>query len=129
MLVLLAVIALAAGAAVHDVLFAQQLANTRAHEQRAMGAAELGLRIGLGQLAAAPAPLPDTGTLHPGPTPTDAVQVMLRPGARHVPPGFSAATFIAQDYEIHSTGRSARGTRRTLVQGVTRLETPAQVSP
>ena len=94
-----------------------------------MGAAELGLRIGLGQLAAAPAPLPDTDVLHPGPTPTDSVQVMLRPGARHVPPGFSAGTLIAQDYEIHSTGRSARGTRRTLVQGVTRLETPTQVSP
>jgi hypothetical protein len=46
-----------------------------------------------------------------------------------VPAGFSAGRFIAQDYEIHSTGHSARGTRRTLVQGVTRVETLAQDTP
>jgi hypothetical protein len=129
MLVLVAVIALAAGAAVHDVQFAQQLADTRARQQRAMGAAELGLRMGLRQLASADAPQADTGVLRPGPTPAEQLHVILRPGSRHMPAGFSAGRFLAQDYEIHSTGHSARGARRTLVQGVTRLETLAQATP
>jgi hypothetical protein len=129
MLVLVAVIALAAGAAVHDVLFAQHLANTRTLEQQAMGMAELGLRIGLEQLASGETPLMDTGKLHPDPTRAESLHVILRPGVRRMPDGFSAGRFLTQDYEIQSTGHSARSTRRTLVQGITRLEPLAQGAP
>jgi hypothetical protein len=129
MLVLVAVIALLGASGVQDVLFAQQLANTRAHQQRAMGMAQLGLRLGMRQLSDATAPQLESGELHPGPTQADSVQVTLRPGAERVPPGFSAGRFIAHDYEMESTGRSVRGTQRVLVQGVTRMEPLAPGAP
>jgi len=129
MLVLVAIIALAGGAVMHDVLFAQQLATTRALQQRAMGMAELGVRSGMMQLSAANPPLLDSGDLHPGAAQSDSMRVMLRPGAAHMPPGFSAGRFIARDYEIESTGSSAQGARRVLVQGVTRLEPLSVTAP
>lgn len=125
MLVLIAVIALAGGAALHDVWFAQQLANTRAYEHRAMSLAELGLRMGMEQLARAPAPPPDSGELRPGPAPADSLRVTLRPGAAHLAAGFSAGRFASREYEIESTGLSVRGARRVLVQGAARLEPAA----
>jgi hypothetical protein len=128
MLVLVALIALGGGAAVQDVLFAQQLANSRAGQQRAMALAELGLRIGMKQLGDAATPPPDSGALHPGPVPADTVQVQWQPGEAHLPEGFSAGRFIARDYEIRSTGRTVQQDERVLVQGATRLE-PASGPP
>jgi len=121
MLVLVAVVALAGAAAVQDVLFAQQMATSRTQQQRAMGHAELGLRIGMQQLAAG-GPPPESGELRPGPTQADSLRITLAPGAMRVPQHFSAGRFVVRDYEIHSTGGSARNAQRTLVQGVTRLE-------
>jgi hypothetical protein len=129
MLVLVAIIALLGASAVHDVLFAQQLANTRAHQQRAMGMAQLGLRIGMRQLSDATDPQLESGELHPGPAQADSLQVTVRPGAARLPPGFSAGRFITHEYEIESTGRSVRGAQRVLVQGVTRMEPVAHGEP
>jgi hypothetical protein len=122
MLVLVAVIALASGAALHDVLFAQQLATTRAQQQRAMGMAELGLRLGLQRLSQSDAPQPDSGVLHPGSIQADSLQVAVQAGVARIPAGFSAGRFMERDYEIHSEGRSVRNSRQMLVQGITRLE-------
>jgi hypothetical protein len=129
MLVLVALIALAGGAAAHDVLFARQLATSRAEQQRAFALAELGLRAGTMQLSAAAAPVADTGTLHPGTARSDSLNVTLQPGAARIPAGYSAGRFIMRDYEIQSTGASARNTRSVLVQGMTRLEDAATHSP
>jgi hypothetical protein len=129
MLVLVAIIALASGAALHDVLFAQQLATTRTQQQRTMGMAELGLRIGIKQLSLPDPPPLDSGVLHPGPHPADSVQVALQAGAARVPAGFSAGRFIAREYEIQSTGRSVRNSRQVLVQGISRLEPLASSAP
>jgi hypothetical protein len=128
MLVLVAIIALAGGAAVQDVLFAQQLANSRAHQHRAMGMAELGLRLGIKQLSDAASPPPKSPELRPGPLPADSLRWVLRPGAIRLPPGHSAGRLIARDYEIESTGGSVQQAQRVLVQGVTRLE-PGVGSP
>lgn len=129
MLVLLVVLALAGAASLHDALFAQQLANTREQQQRAMGMAELGLRLGMQQLALPGTPQASPTQLRPDAASADSLLLELRPGASRVPAGFSAGQFIARDYEIHSTGRSARGAQRALVQGVTRLEPLVGVSP
>lgn len=125
MLVLVAIIAMAGGAAAHDVLFAQQLAGSRAQQQRAMSMAELGLRIGVTQLSEVASPVLVTEELHLGPMPADSVQTRLRPGAVRLAEGFSAGRFVEHDYEIESTGRSIRNAQRVLVQGMTRLEMTA----
>jgi len=129
MLVLVAVIALAGGGALQDVWFAQQLANTRAYQQRAMGMAELGLRMGMIQLSGATVPQLESGELHPASAQPDSLQVTLRPGAVRLPAGYSAGRFVARDYEIESTGRSIRDAQRVLVQGVTRLEAAPEAAP
>jgi hypothetical protein len=129
MLVLLLVLAMAGAASLSDALFAQQLANTRVQQQRAMGMAELGLRLGMRQLELPGMPPTSPAQLRPDPASADTLELELRPGASRVPPGFSAGQFITRDYEIHSTGRSARGVQRTLVQGVTRLEPLAPAIP
>jgi Tfp pilus assembly protein PilX len=129
MLVLVAIIALAGGGALHDVWFAQQLANTRAYQQRAMGMAELGLRMGMLQLANAATPPFDSGVQHPGAAQTDSLQLKLRPGIAQIPTGFSAGRFISRDYEIESTGRSVRAAQRVLTQGVTRRELVTETAP
>jgi hypothetical protein len=129
MLVLVAIIALASGAALHDVLFAQQLATIRAQQQRTLGMAELGLRIGMQQLSRSDSASPDSGELRPGPHPADSLQVVLHRGAARVPAGFSAGRFVAREYEIESTGRSARNSRQVLVQGISRLEPLAPSAP
>jgi len=128
MLVLVAIIALAGGAAAQDALFARQLATARAQQQRAFALAELGLRAGMAQLSAA-VPMADSGALHPGATQTDSMRVTLRPGSARVPAGYSAGRFVARDYEIQSTGTSARNARSVLMQGVTRLEAAGQGAP
>ncbi len=128
MLVLVALIALAGGAAAQDVLFARQLATSRAQQQRAFALAELGLRTGMAQLSTA-MPVADSGTLHPRAAPSDSLRVMLRPGAARVPAGYSAGRFVARDHEIESVATSARNARSVLVQGVTRLEAAGPGAP
>ena len=128
MLVLVAILALASGGAVQDVLFAQQLAGTRQQQQRAMGMAQLGLRIGAQRLSQATNAQLDSGPLHPGPHQADSVQVVLTPGEARVPEGFSAGRLVSRDYQIQSTGRSVRGAQRVLVQGMSRLE-PLAAAP
>lgn len=129
MLVLVAIITLAGGAAVQDVLFAQQLANSRAQQQRAMGMAELGLRFAVRQLSTSEAPALDSGDLHPGTRQSDSLRVRLRPGTARMPTGASAGRFLARDYEIESRGSSAGNAQRVLFQGVTRLEPLAMPTP
>jgi hypothetical protein len=129
MLVLIALIALAGGAAAQDVLFARQLATARMQQQRAFALAELGLRAGMLQLSATATPVADSGRLRPGEAPSDSMRVTLQPGAARVPAGYSAGRFIARDYEIESTGTSARNARSVLVQGVTRLEAAGSPTP
>lgn len=128
-LVLIAIIALAGGGTLHDVWFAQQLANTRAYQQRAMGMAELGLQMGMAQLTTAAAPPLNSGEQHPGFVQADSLRVAIRPGFTRIPEGFSAGRFVAHDYEIESTGRSVREAQRVLTQGVTRLEPIAGQTP
>lgn len=129
MLVLVALIALASGAALHDVLFAQQLATTRAQQLRATSMAELGLRIGVQRLSQADAPQLDSRVLHPDSIQGDSVRVALQAGAARVPAGFSAGRFVEREYEIQSAGRSVRNSRQVLVQGITRLELLAPPAP
>jgi hypothetical protein len=57
------------------------------------------------------------------------MRVTLRPGITRVPTGYSAGRFVARDYEIESTGTSARNARSVLVQGVTRLEAAGSPAP
>jgi hypothetical protein len=57
------------------------------------------------------------------------MRVTLQPGAARVPAGYSAGRFIARDYEIESTGISARNARSVLVQGATRLEAAGSPAP
>ena len=94
-----------------------------------MGMAELGLRMGMVQLAGATVPQLESGELHPAPAQADSLQVTLRPGAVRLPAGYSAGRFVARDYEIESTGRSIRDAQRVLVQGVTRLEAAPEAAP
>lgn len=129
MLVLVAILALAGGAALQDALFAQQLGSMRANRQRALALAELGLRLGLQQLTGVAQPPAGPQHLHPHPEQDEAVHLVLRPGAVRMPDGFSAQRFIARDYEIQSTAHSARNAALTLVQGATRLEPVDQAAP
>ncbi len=122
MLVLVAVIALATGGALHDTWFAQQLAVTRGEEQRAMAMAELGLRLGLRQLSAGGTPTTGPQTFRPDASQADTLELQVRPVARVLEPGSSAGRFVASDYEVTSTGRSSSRAQRVLVQGVRRLE-------
>jgi hypothetical protein len=129
MLVVIAVVALLGGGALHDAWFAQSLADSRLYRQRAFSLAELGLRFGVAELAAAAPTTSSTRNLQPTPVAGDALQVRIqRVGTDRVPPGFSAGRFIARDYEIHSTGRSLRGANSQLVQGITRIEASAAAS-
>jgi len=129
MLVLLAIIAIGGGAAAQDVLFARQLATSRAQQQRAFALAELGLRAGTAQLSGVTDLVTDSGTLHPGAVRADSMRVTVRPGEARVPAGYSAGRFIARDYQIESTGTSARNAQSVLVQGTTRLEAAGSNPP
>lgn len=54
--------------------------------------------------------------------PTDAATVAsMLISRRHLPTGFSAGRVVETHYEIHSTGRSARGSEAIVVQGVRQL--------
>jgi hypothetical protein len=115
-------VALLGAGAVHDTWFAQSQAGTRLYEQRAWALAELGLRAGAATLAATRVPDESMQELRPTANPTEHLATRIRKlNERDLAAGFSAGRFIAQDFEIESTGYSARGAQRSLVQGVRRV--------
>jgi len=128
-LMIIAVVALLGAGALHDTWFAQTQAGTHLYEQRAWAQAELGLRSAAADLAAARVPDESLHDLHPDPHPTDHLTTRIRKlSERGLSVGFSAGRVIAQDFEIESTGYSARNAQRSLVQGMHR-SIPAVVAP
>jgi Tfp pilus assembly protein PilX len=128
-LVLIAIVALLGASALHDAWFAQSQAALRLHEQCAWAAAELGLRAGAADLTITRHPDEATHDLRPTALATDHVTTRIRKlNEREVAIGFSAGRFVAQEFEIESTGHSARGTQRTVVQGIRRVM-PAVEAP
>lgn len=121
-LVLIAIVALLGAGALHDAWFAQSQAGVRLREQRAWALAELGQRAGVADLGATRNPDEDAHDLRPAALATDHVTTRVRKlNEREIAAGFSAGRFVAQEFEIESTGHSARGTRRTVVQGIRRV--------
>lgn len=119
---LVAVVALLCAGALHDALFGEQLATSRLLHQRAAGLAELGIHEAMDRLAGLDAPGSLGFALQPFPPSNDNVSVALRhTGAAAVPQGFSAGRFDLHQFEIESTGHTARGIRMTQVQGVSRV--------
>lgn len=128
-LMLIAIVALLGAGALHDSWFAQSQAGTRLYEQRAAALAELGLRAGTATLIANPAPDDSPHEMHPTAGTIDRVTTRIRKlNERELTAGFSAGRFIVQEFEIESTGYSARGARRALTQGVSRV-VPVAATP
>ena len=129
---LLAIVALLCAAALHDALFGQQLATSRTLHQRAAALADLGIEDAIARLAGLPLPQSQSYALQ-STSPTDSTSVTLRHlGRGTLPAGFSSAAMVAHQFEIESTGRTARGVHATQVQGVLRMfpaaSPPAQSS-
>jgi Tfp pilus assembly protein PilX len=121
-LALLAVIGLYTAATLQDALFGNVLAGTRVVQQRAFVLAELGVRTAEQGLSTTVPPADYTHELHPLADPQSSVSVVLRStGADALPVGFSSGRFVAQRFEIQSTGHAARSARSVQVQGVLRV--------
>jgi hypothetical protein len=119
---LIAIVALLGAGALHDAWFAQSQAGTRINEQRAWALAELGLRAGTATLAAVRVPDESVHEMHPTANPADHLAVRIRKSKEHeLAAGFSAGRFIAQEFEIESTGYSAHDAQRALAQGMRRV--------
>jgi Tfp pilus assembly protein PilX len=126
---LVAVIALLSTGALHDALFARQLATSRLLHQRAAALADIGIADAIARIAALAAPGGQNYVLHPQPAQADSVNVELRhAGTAPTPPGFSIGQFEVHWFEIESTGHTARGIRMTQAQGVARVM-PARTVP
>ncbi len=103
------------------------LATHRLLQQRAFEAAEQGLAQVRAQMRSGGVPPASQDLPSPG-LPTDSAQVEFATLAVvALPTGFSAGRVVESYHEIRSTGRSARGARVTLVQGLRQLE--AQAAP
>ena len=121
-LVLIAIVALLGAGALHDAWFAQSQAALRLHEQRAWALAELGQRAAAADIRAAPAPDESLRDLRPNALAVDHVTTRIRKlSEREIATGFSVGRFVAQEFEIESTGHSARRTQRTVVAGMRRV--------
>jgi Tfp pilus assembly protein PilX len=128
-LMLIAIVALLGAGALHDTWFAQSQAGTHLYEQRAAAVAELGLRAGAATLRATSVPDESLHEAHPTGNPADRLTTRIRKlNERGMNTGFSAGRFITQEFEIESTGYSARHAQRSLVQGVSRI-VPAVAAP
>lgn len=136
---LLAVVGLLSVAALHDALFAEQLAGSRLLHQRAQALADLGVEDGLARVAAMSRPESVSYAMRPLPSSTESVEVRVRHlGANAVPAGFSNARFTSHRFQIESTGFTSRGIQARQVQGAVRVmphlgsltsETPGHESP
>lgn len=127
-LMLIAIVALLGAGALHDAWFAQSQAGTHLYEQRASALAELGLRAGAATLAATSAPDESLHEVHPTANSVERLTTRIRKlSERELSTGFSAGRFVAQEFEIESTGYSARHAQRVLVQGISRV-VPAQAA-
>lgn len=120
---LVAVIGLLSVSALHDALFAEQLAASRMLHQRAAALANLGVLDGMGRIGtSASLPTEVSYAIQSLPSSGDSTSVKLRHlDSRELPAGFSATRFAAHYFEIESTGHTARGVRLTQVQGATRV--------
>jgi Tfp pilus assembly protein PilX len=122
--VLLGIVLLAALLAAHS---AAELANStllttqRQLNQRAFEAGESGIVLALERLRTGIA-LQPAQTLRAANAATDSATVQTLIATRQLlPVGHSAGRVIETDYEIRSTGRSARRSQVTVVQGARQL--------
>lgn len=121
-LALVAVIALFATGALHDALFGGQLAASRLLHQRAAALAEIGLQDGLDRIGSMAVPEHHNYALRPLDSPVDSIGVrVLYLGTAPLPSGYSTSHFVAHQFEIQSTGHTARGIRMVQVQGAVRV--------
>jgi Tfp pilus assembly protein PilX len=128
-LVLIAIVALLGAGALHDAWFAQRQAGVRLHEQRSWALAELGQRAAAADIGATRTPDESAHDLRPTALAADQITLRIRKlSEREIATGFSAGRFVAQEFEINSTGRSAQGTQRTVVAGIRRV-LPAMDAP
>jgi Tfp pilus assembly protein PilX len=91
-------------------------AGQRLMHQRAFESSESGIATVMEQLQANAIPAPRQ-QLQWADFPADTATVSTTARTRDLPPGFSAGRVVEKDYEIRSTGRSARGAEVTVVQG------------
>lgn len=119
---LVAVVALLSAGALHDALFAEQLATSRLLHQRAAALADLGILDAMNRLTRQTTPGNLGFALQPFPPSTDSISVELR-HLRAAPllGTYSLGRFTMHRFEIESTGHVARGIRMTQVQGVSRV--------
>jgi len=126
----IALISLLGAGAVHDTWFAQSEVGTRVCEQRAWALAELGLRAGAADLAATLVPDESLRELRPALSNTARLTLRIRKlHEQPLPTGFSLGRLSAQEFEIESTGYSARRARRTVVQGLRRIVPTMEAAP
>lgn len=92
-------------------------AGQRILHQRAFESSERGIAAVMEQLRTNATPPPQQ-QLQWTDSPTDIAIVSTAASTASLPPGFSAGRVVAKEYEIRSTGHSARGAEVTVVQGV-----------
>jgi Tfp pilus assembly protein PilX len=103
---------------------ATQLSTQRQLHQRAFESAESGVVTALDQLTAGSEP-PRTQILRAHDAPTDSAIVESTFNSIDAPSGFSVDRVTERQYEIRSTGFSARGSEVTVVQGVRQFRVAA----
>lgn len=125
-LMLLSVLTLLATSTLGTAAISLALAGNEQYQARALEAAQAGIEHALALLAAG-AVAPGTLTGSPGGDPGDhdSYEVVIRPRGITVPPPAYLATFLAEHHQIESTGKSLRGARSTLVQGLFIVRPPA----
>jgi Tfp pilus assembly protein PilX len=115
--------ALLAVSALQDAGISGSLATTRLLHQRAFAAGEIGLARVAAQLAVPGAPLPASRRASLPAHPTDSMETRVTEAmATELASGLSAGRVIQRHFEVQSIGRSARGTRVVVVEGLRRLE-------
>jgi Tfp pilus assembly protein PilX len=122
--IVLGVILIAALIAVHSATELDSttvLATQRLLHQRAFEAGESGLIAALDQLQSG-AQLPPQQLLQSADAPTDTAQVAIATVQIALPSGYSAERVRETQYEIRSSGHSARAATVTVVQGVRQLQ-------
>lgn len=124
---LVAVTMLLCAGAMHDALFGEQLATSRLLHQRAAALADIGVHEALARVVALDTPVNLGFSLQPDEPSTDTASVAVRHvGSTVLPRGFSAGRFAMHQFEIESTGHTARGISMSQVQGAARI-LPAEV--
>jgi Tfp pilus assembly protein PilX len=123
--VVMGMILVAAALALHatsDLGTHALLSTQRLLHQRAFEAGESGIVAAIERLDAGDT-VPQELTLTSSRFPADTAEVRtLTLSQQAVPAGFSMGRVVALRQEIRSTGRSARGARITLVQGLVQMQ-------